>query len=406
MSAKEERLVYIVRVVLIYFLFLFTGIFSIYIIQCRIHMNMNDMARTAAVELAEDGTIDNVEPYLTNSILYYTEDGLHTLHTYYGQRDFPFDRYIHAYETYYTRHRAFYALPFTLSPFAFVAVAGAPVTAADGTFLGEVYLICKLEYLPQIYIAFFLLCTVVYSAVFLSLQSQRKNQQEVTNIYHQYIANISHELKTPIASIQAITETLSEGLVQDEATLSRYYGIISRESRLLEHSVLQIIELSKLQDHRMQFPRTAVPPEEIFVPLQKMFSSRCEDIGITFRIDDTIWKLPPLYTNAERISQLITILLDNAIKFVADDGTISISATTKYAQATIRVSDNGRGITKEDLPHIFERFYKTTVDNPTGSGLGLAIANEIMEGLHEKKWVRSKPGQGTTFFFTVPLRDT
>ena len=92
--------------------------------------------------------------------------------------------------------------------------------------------------------------------------------------------------------------------------------------------------------------------------------------------------------------------------YVADDGTISISATTKYAQATIRVSDNGRGITKEDLPHIFERFYKTTVDNPTGSGLGLAIANEIMEGLHEKMWVRSKPGQGTTFFFTVPLRDT
>lgn len=153
----------------------------------------------------------------------------------------------------------------------------------------------------------------------------------------------------------------------------------------------------------MEFPKAVVPAEEIFKPLEQLFASRCEDIGIAFRVEDTIWNLPPLYTNASRLTQLLEILLDNAFKFVPDDGWISISATTKYAQATIRVADNGCGITDEMLPHIFERFYKSTVNNPTGSGLGLAIAKEIITGLEEKIWVRTEVNKGTTFFFTVPL---
>ena len=401
---KQHNEETIVRVALTYFLFLFVGIFSIYIIQCRIHMDMNDMAYAAADELAHTGSIANTEPYLTNSILYYTADGIQTLHTYYGERDFPFAQYVEMYADYFTRQQPVYALPLTLSPFAFVAVSGVPVTAPDGAFLGEVYLVCKINFLPQVFVSFCLLYTILYVIVVFSLWTQYKNQQEITNIYHQYIANISHELKTPIASIQAITETLSEGLVHDEATRSRYYGIISQESRQLEHSVLQIIELSKLQDHRMTFTKETVAAETVFQPLEQLFTSRCEDIGITFRIDDTIWQLPPLYTNASRLTQLLEILLDNAFKFVADDGTITVSATSTYAQATIRVSDNGCGITDEALPHIFERFYKSTVNNPTGSGLGLAIANEIISGLGEKIWVRTEVDKGTTFFFTVNLR--
>lgn len=392
-----------VRIVLLYFLFLFAGIFTVYIIECRMHMDMNDLSRTAAAELAENGRIDDYEPYLTSSILYYTEDGIETIHTYYDQKEFPFVLYAEMYESYYARQRTVYALPFTLRPFAFVAVSACPVFDTGGTFLGEVYLCQEITYLPEIFVAYFLLYTLLYLIIVFCAWTQWKSRHEIENIYHQYIANISHELKTPIASIQAITETLSEGLVHDEATLSRYYGIISQESRQLEHSVLQIIELSKLQDPRMEFPKEVVLPETIFKPLEQLFTSRCEDIGITFHIEDIIWQLPPLYTNASRLTQLLEILLDNAFKFVPDDGMIQISATTKYAQATIRIEDNGCGITDEMLPHIFERFFKSTVNNPTGSGLGLAIANEIITGLEEKIWVRTEVGKGTTFFFTVPL---
>lgn len=111
--------------------------------------------------------------------------------------------------------------------------------------------------------------------------------------------------------------------------------------------------------------------------------------------------MPKLYTDADRVIQLLEILLDNALKFVEEGGSILLNATTKYGQATIRVNDTGRGISSDDLPHIFERFYKSEVDNPTGSGLGLAIANEIISGLHETIWVQTEVGKGTTFFFTV-----
>ena len=394
---KAERSV---QIVLFYCLVLFVGLFSIYFFQCRIHMDMRDLAQNAAVEISETGSISNPEQYLTCSVLYQTETGTESLRSYYGQRDFPFKQYTALYSQYYDKQRTVYALPFSAKPFAIVVVAGAPVFR-DGTFLGEVYLTQSLDYIPFVLVSYALVCTLLYMIVIYSVLAQRKSREEIETIYHQYIANISHELKTPIASIQAITETLSEGLVDDEATLSRYYGIISRESRLLEHSVLQIIELSKLQDSRITFHKTEVPPAEIFDLIQGRYLSRCEDLGLLFSIEKSIWNLPTLYTDPDRMIQLLEILLDNALKFVEEGGSILLNATTKYGQATIRVNDTGRGISSTDLPHIFERFYKSEVDNPTGSGLGLAIANEIIGGLHETMWVQTEVGKGTTFFFTV-----
>lgn len=394
---KAERYV---QIVLFYCLVLFVGLFSIYFFQCRIHMDMRDLAQNAATEISETGSISNPEQYLTCSVFYQTETGTESLHTYYGQRRFPFQKYTDLYSQYYDKQRSVYALPFSAQPFAIVVVAGAPVFR-DNTFLGEVYLTQSLKYIPFVLVSYALVCTLLYIVVIYSVLTQRKSREAVEAIYHQYIANISHELKTPIASIQAITETLSEGLVDDEATLSRYYGIISRESRLLEHSVLQIIELSKLQDSRITFHKTEVEPEEIFSLIQDRYVSRCEDLGLSFSIEKSIWNLPKLCTDADRVIQLLEILLDNALKFVEEGGSILLNATTKYGQATIRVNDTGRGISSDDLPHIFERFYKSEVDNPTGSGLGLAIANEIIHGLHETIWVQTEVGKGTTFFFTV-----
>lgn len=394
---KAERYV---QIVLFYCLVLFVGMFSIYFLQCRIHMNMRELAQHAAAEISETGTISNSEQYLTCSVLYQTETGTQTLHTYYGQQNFPFQKYTNLYSQYYDKQRSVYALPFSAQPFAIVVVAGAPVFR-DGLFLGEVYLTQALDYIPFVLISYALACTLLYIIVIYSVLAQRKSREKIETIYHQYIANISHELKTPIASIQAITETLSEGLVHDEATLSRYYGIISRESRLLEHSVLQIIELSKLQDSRITFHKTDIFPYEIFDTIQTRYASRCEDLGLSFSIEKSIWNLPKLYTDPDRVVQLLEILLDNALKFAEEGGSIVLNATTKYGQATIRVNDTGRGISDDDLPHIFERFYKSEIDNPTGSGLGLAIAKEIINGLHETIWVQTEVGKGTTFFFTV-----
>lgn len=451
------RTEWIVQIVLTNLLLIMVGICAIYYIACRENLRSVDMARTAAAEIAENlqrkeiispHSLTEPEQYLTYNIYYQNSlpesllqeesagsglthifrnpsgrddiwaaessakaknngaaqsGDLQVLYAFYGQRDLQIDQLLLPFSKYILTSRSFYTVAPSLSPFGFVSIAGQPVQSEEDRCY-FVYAARHLPSLPAYMAAYSLLATILFHLCVVSLIIQKRSRDRVEQIYHRYIANISHELKTPIASIQAITEILNDGAVHDETTLSRYYGIISRESRLLEHSVLQIIELSKLQDHQQQFEKTTVSPHALLDSIQERFSSRCEDAGISFSIDKSVWELPDFYTNAFRMTQLLEILLDNAFKFVADDGHIFIDATSKHRQATLRVNDDGRGISRKDLPHIFERFYKTAVDNPTGSGLGLAIAREIVDGLGEKLWVQSTEGQGTIFFITVTTK--
>ncbi|MBR2189903.1 MAG: HAMP domain-containing histidine kinase [Eubacterium sp.] len=401
-------------------LIVFVGVFAIYYVECRINMNSRQLAQKATEDLIKNYCnehsghylqtlpeseleLQNADQYLTYSVLFEADGKTRPLRIYYGQREKPFSQWIAGFRRLGRNDKAFFTVQGFLHPVEMVSIAGNPVVR-EGTFVGMVYVVKVLDYAMLLCILYAIISTVLYSLIVHVILTQRKSRIMVEQIYHQYIANISHELKSPIASISAITETLSEGLVEDELTTSRYYGIILREAKLLEHSVMQIIDLSKLQDARNTFEKTEITPGELFEPVYERFSARCEEIGITFYIEDSIWNLPVLYTDGFRMTQLLEILLDNACKFVADDGTIFINATTKYGQATIRVNDNGRGISGEDLPHVFERFYKTSIDNPTGTGLGLAIAQEIARGLEEEIWVQSEEGVGTIFFVTVSLK--
>ncbi|MBQ9322304.1 MAG: HAMP domain-containing histidine kinase, partial [Eubacterium sp.] len=414
-------------------LVLFVGLFSIYYIECRINVRSREMAQTAAEalgnlpdtgwtdlqkdirqaeemqrvdeskELQSSEYLNEPEQYLTYSVFYRRAASAVSVpvRRYYEQKNLQIDSFLKEYHQYFERQKSFYAVQGSFRPLDFVSIAGYPVTR-NGRVGGFVYVARSLEYAPLFFIVYALTATALFYVVVLYLISQKRNRERVEQIYHQYIANISHELKTPIASIQAITEILTDGGEIDESSRSMYYGIISRESRLLEHAVLQIIELSKLQDNRKGFEKKYVPVREVMDPIRDRFVDRCEEIGVSFWIDESVYALPDLHTDPYRLIQLLTILLENAYKFVPEDeGHIFIDATTKYGQATLRVNDNGRGISEKDFPHIFERFYKTSVDNPKGTGLGLAIAQEIVNGLDETIWVQSKEGEGTIFFVTV-----
>lgn len=428
-------------------LVILAGMFVIYYSECRINAVSREMAAHAATEIARDGftsgaenvltdsasgseivrndstsqneitgndsasqneTAQNVsaprltdtEQYLTYSVFLAEDDGTATLHLYYGQQTVDFAPYFRACKEYYESQKSFYVVRCFVRFGEAVSLAGSPIIRG-GRFAGFVYVCRRLEYMYLLWFIYALVSTVLFYLIALTVHYQRKSRERIEEIYHKYIANISHELKSPVASISAIAETLSEGFAEDEATRSRYYGIMLRESKLLEHSVLQIIELSKYQDGQLAFVKKRVTTHQLLDLVCERFSDRCEEIGITFWVDESVWELPVLYTDPARMQELFNILLDNAYKFVADDGKIFIDATSKFGQATLRVNDNGRGISAEDMPHVFERFYKTTVDNPTGSGLGLAIAKEITGGLGEEIWAQSEEGKGTIFFVTV-----
>ncbi|MBQ9062986.1 MAG: hypothetical protein IJ121_09245 [Eubacterium sp.] len=312
---KLTRTELIIQIVLSHFLVLFVGLFSIYYIECRINVRSRLMAETAAEDLGNlpaekwsdlqkhhgqnvPGLLEEPDQYLTYSVFYRraAAGSSEPVRRYYEQKDLYVDRFLGEYQSYFVRQKSFYAVQGAAWPLELVSIAGQPVER-DGRFGGFVYVARSLDYAPLFLIVYALAATAVFYLIVLYLISQKRSRDRVEQIYHQYIANISHELKTPIASIQAITEILTDGGELDEGSRSMYYGIISRESRLLEHAVLQIIELSKLQDNRKGFEKKYVPVREVMDPIRDRFADRCEEIGVSFWIDESVYALPELHTD-------------------------------------------------------------------------------------------------------------
>lgn len=217
-----------------------------------------------------------------------------------------------------------------------------------------------------------------------------------------YIANISHELKSPIASIRALTETLADGMIIDEEKTNKYYGIILSECARLQRLIYDVLELSRMQNKIETWDKEKLDTHELVELIDSKYSFLSDEMGIVFEITENTRNLPAVYSNKDKVLQLVNILMDNAMKYVKEDGKIIFDAVVHSRVISIRILDNGPGIAEEDLPYIFERFYKSEKShNEKGSGLGLAIAKEIANGLGEKISVTSKTGIGTIFQFTI-----
>lgn len=280
-------------------------------------------------------------------------------------------------------------------------VAGVPI-AEEGKVIGAVFLIKNLENLQEAVLGYFVFFTILYwlSAYFMILFIRKKLHLEM--LQQTYIANVTHALKTPNSSIKALAETLCDGMQPDPDKQGVYFGMILREASKQEHMIQDILALSRIQSNRVDFTKTYVDAKVIFDQIRQRYAAICECAGISLDISDDILALPMLYTNEASLLRLLALLIDNALKFVDEGGQIRIDVSVSKHQATFCVRDNGVGIKAEDLPHIFERFYKdNSKRNESGSGLGLAIAREIAANLKEKIWAESEFGKGAAFFFTV-----
>ena len=233
-----------------------------------------------------------------------------------------------------------------------------------------------------------------------------RNQRRYDRMRRNYTDNITHALKSPIASIKALTEALSDGMEKSPADRNVYYGMIIREANRQERMIHDVLELSKLQSYCADFPRQAVDASEVFSPVFEKYASLCDLMGIDFSVSEEFDHLPRLYTHAASVQQILETLFDNALKFVPENGTIHVSVTKSRKRLTVCIADNGKGISSKDLPHIFERFYRANRnDNESGNGLGLAIAKELAANLNEKVWLRSEENVGTEAFVTVSLQN-
>lgn len=387
--------------ILLYAIIFMFGLFVIYAFQYHYHSDLSQSVYELANEPTQLESIFNGRLDY-RGLLFFQGNDSETLSLYYNEdttldyQDFVSD-YIKTHDFSQTNYR----LATRIYPLDFYAIAAAPVYENE-QIVGTLYSAHVVSYLPSIIHTFMLFYSIVFCLFIMHLYFIHMFNDKVTNIYRKYVANISHELKSPVAAIHAITETLTAGLVEDEETLHKYYNIIDRESHRLEQSVLDIIELSKIQEHRVNTSKVMTPASEILYPIHKRYFDFCDDIGIRFKIEDSAIKLPDLYTNADRIIQLMQILIDNAVKFTAEGGEVTISAEYDDKKAILKIHDTGCGMDEETISHIFERFYRGTNTNEyAGSGLGLSIAKELTRALDEKIWAASELNVGTDFYFTI-----
>ena len=218
-----------------------------------------------------------------------------------------------------------------------------------------------------------------------------------------YVANVSHELRTPLTAMRALIEPLRDGLIRTEEQRQQTYDIVLRETMRLTRLVSDMLELSRLQSGKASLTKSVFSPGPVLAIIRETYSAYAEDYQQTF-VYDIPDALPDVLGNPDRTQQVLIALLDNAFKYSREGGTVTLSARVVQDVIRITVRDTGIGISAEDLPHVFDRFYKADKSHGgKGTGLGLAIAYEIMKQLGEEMKVESVLGEGSAFTFTLHI---
>ena len=216
-----------------------------------------------------------------------------------------------------------------------------------------------------------------------------------------YVANVSHELRTPLTAVRGLLEPLSDGMITDEETRQRYYRIMLREVIRLSRLITDMLELSRLQSGTEHMELHAVNLTELLQDTRQNYLNEAAQRGINLKLE--LEEIPFAMTDEDRVEQLLVILIDNAMHYTPEGGSITIrAAQTTGERILVTVADTGCGIAPDDLPHVFERFFKTDRSRKEGgTGLGLSIAKQIIDKLGENIYVESRPGEGTSFHFTL-----
>lgn len=216
-----------------------------------------------------------------------------------------------------------------------------------------------------------------------------------------YVSNVSHELRTPLTAMRALVEPLKEGMVTSEADRQRYYDIIMREVMRLSRLINDQLELSRLQSGTLAIQKSKMTIDDLVYDVCDRYVAIAAEHGLELKVLTDFGECPMVYANADRVEQMLIILLDNAIKYT-EEGSVSVSATWDDEKVILSVRDTGVGIADEDLPYVFDRFYKVDkAHSGKGSGLGLSIACELLKRMNEEIWVSSEKGKGTEFSFTI-----
>jgi signal transduction histidine kinase len=228
------------------------------------------------------------------------------------------------------------------------------------------------------------------------VQQVNMSQQQLKN----FLSDTSHQLRTPLTSIRGFAQALRDGTIKSKDAKQKAVQVIESESKRMIRQVNELLELSRIQSGQLKMIREPIDLSNLLRHCQEIFSLRAEENGIKLRID--VKDLLSIMGDIDRLEQAICNLLDNAIKHTPPGGEVSvISERTDSGYLEIAFVDTGQGISEEQLPNVFERYYQVT-DDETGSGLGLTIAREIIRAHGGDISLVSSPGEGTKFTVSLP----
>lgn len=220
-----------------------------------------------------------------------------------------------------------------------------------------------------------------------------------------FVANVSHELKTPLTSIKSYTETLMDGYVDDPDTQKQFLQVIDSEAERMTRLVRDLLQLSNFDSHSITFYKEYNDYIDLMKKCVNQLKMSAKKKNITIKLLTTEDQLIGSF-DLHRLEQVFINIVSNAIKYTPEDGDVDIQIIKREEAAVIRVKDNGIGIPAEDLSHIFDRFYrvdKARTRNMGGTGLGLSIAKEIVNGHEGKIDIESEFGKGTMVIISIPL---
>lgn len=218
-----------------------------------------------------------------------------------------------------------------------------------------------------------------------------------------FISNVSHELRTPLASLKALTETLQQGALEDPPAARRFLGRIETEVDALTQMAQELLELTRIESGQVPLELTAAAPQDLLASAAERMHAQAERAGLVLRLECPDG-LPAVRADPPRLEQVLVNLIHNAVKFTRPGGEVVLSAQAEGKFVRFAVRDTGVGISPDDLPRIFERFYKADrARSGGGTGLGLSICRHLVEAHGGRIWAESAEGQGSTFYFTLPL---
>jgi len=252
--------------------------------------------------------------------------------------------------------------------------------------------------------AFALLLVVIVLGLGATYRVVRR-ESEMARLKSDFVANVSHDLKTPLSLIRMFAETLEMNRVPDEGTRREYYGVITRETERLTRLIDNVLDFSRIEGGRQRYDIVPTAVEPLVQEVLEAFRHPLAQQG--FKVDvDIEPDLPELPLDAAALKQALANLVDNAVKYSGEHRRLRVSARRRGGEVALEVADDGIGIPAAETQRIFQKFYRvgrSETQGRRGSGVGLALVKHIVEAHRGHVSVESRPGAGSRFTLHLPL---